>query len=131
MDVDDETDALEPTGPAEAVDGPGDHRPTVTIYWRPGCVFCALLMRRLHKLGVPSVDVDIWSDPDAAAFVRQHARGNETVPTVDIDGTVLVNPSADEVVATAAAAGIELPDPPARWWQRGPTGSPSPTTDAG
>jgi hypothetical protein len=52
------------------------------------------------------VEVDIWSDPEAAAFVREHADGNETVPTVDIAGTVLVNPPAGRVVELAAAVGI-------------------------
>lgn len=57
---------------------------------------------------MPTEDHDIWADEDAAAFVRAHARGNETVPTVDVAGTVLVNPSAGEVLALAEAAGIAL-----------------------
>ena len=54
----------------------------------------------------------------AAAFVRAHAGGNETVPTVDIGGTVLVNPSARRVVDEAAGAGITTPHL-RRWWHRG------------
>ena len=38
--------------------------------------------------------------------MRAHADGNETVPTVAIGDTVLVNPSAHRVVAVAADAGI-------------------------
>ena len=57
-------------------------------------------------------EIDIWSDPEARAFVRAHADGTETVPTVDVAGTVLVNPSARRVVALAADAGIA--DRPAR-----------------
>ena len=37
----------------------------------------------------------------AAAFVRAHARGSETVPTVDVAGEVRVNPSPSEVLALA------------------------------
>ena len=50
-------------------------------------------------VGVPYRTVDIWKDPDAAAFVRRHARGHETVPTVVVGDTVLVNPSARQVIA--------------------------------
>ena len=65
------------------------------------------------------MDVDIWSDPEAAAFVRGHADGNETVPTVDVAGTVLVNPPARRVVDVAARAGISTTPPSRRWWHRG------------
>jgi len=95
-----------------------DQPPTVTVYWRPGCGFCGSLRRQLRKAGLETVEIDIWDDPGAAAFVRSHANGNETVPTVDIAGTVLVNPSGRRVVAEAVSAGIVLGEPPPRWWQR-------------
>lgn len=71
------------------------------MYWRPGCGFCSRLRHGLARLGVTVREVDIWEDPDAAAFVRSVARGCETVPTVVVGSTALVNPSADEVVALA------------------------------
>jgi len=73
--------------------------PTVTLYWRPGCVFCMRLrlVLRWHRLRVHQVN--IWKDPDAAAFVRSVADGNETVPTVVIDGRAVVNPPPAQVVA--------------------------------
>ena len=64
------------------------------------------------------MEVNIWTDPDAAGFVRRHARGNETVPTVEIAATVLVNPAARGVIRRAIEAGIPL-SPPRRWWRRG------------
>jgi mycoredoxin len=91
--------------PAPGADGApvpqadGAHVPTVTVYWRRGCPFCGSLRRGLKRAGLPTEELDIWSDPGAAAFVRAHAAGSETVPTVDIGGTVLVNPSARRVVA--------------------------------
>ena len=90
--------------------------PPVTVYWRPGCPFCGSLRRGLRRAGLPTVEIDIWSDPEGRAFVRAHADGDETVPTVAIGDTVLVNPSAHRVVAVAADAG----SPPAhlrRWWR--------------
>lgn len=70
----------------------------VTFYWRPGCGFCSMLRQRLEAAGVRLDERNIWEDPEAAAFVRSVARGNETVPTVVVSGTVLVNPPADRVV---------------------------------
>jgi mycoredoxin len=92
--------------------------PTVTVYWRPGCPFCLVLRRGLRRAGLPTNDIDIWTEPEGAAFVRAHADGNETVPTVDIGGTVLVNPSAHRVVALAADIGITTAASPGRWWRR-------------
>lgn len=78
--------------------------PTVTVYWRPACPFCMILRRGLRKAGVVADEVNIWDDPAGAAIVRGAADGNETVPTVRIGDRFLVNPSAAEVVAAAAAA---------------------------
>lgn len=80
----------------------------VTLYWRPGCAFCAILRRRLRRAGIALDEHDIWSDPVAAAFVRSVAGGNETVPTVVVDGVALVNPSSREVLARL---GVERPAP--------------------
>ena len=71
----------------------------VTFFWRPGCGFCTRLKRGLLAAGVRLDERNIWDDPEAAAFVRSVARGYETVPTVVVKGTALVNPPAHEVVA--------------------------------
>lgn len=77
----------------------------VTVMWRPGCPFCAMLLRGLTRTGLRFDRVDIWEEPAAAAWVRVVAEGNETVPTVrvagdDPDGAVaLVNPSVTQVLA--------------------------------
>ncbi|MGE0307996.1 MAG: glutaredoxin domain-containing protein, partial [Acidimicrobiia bacterium] len=55
----------------------------------------------LDRLGVNHRLVNIWENPTAAAYVRSIARGNETVPTVSIGRVALVNPSTDDVLATA------------------------------
>jgi mycoredoxin len=76
----------------------------VTIYWRPGCVFCRRLRFALWWRRLPAKWVNIWDDPDAAAFVRSVANGNETVPTVVIEGQAVVNPPPRRVVAAARGA---------------------------
>jgi glutaredoxin len=80
----------------------------IDLYWRPGCGFCSMLQRKLDKLGIDRVEHNIWDDPDAAATVRQHARGNETVPTVVIGDQGFVNPSARDLVAYLSTVHPEL-----------------------
>ena len=75
---------------------------TVTMYWRPGCGFCAALERQLVKHEIRFDKRNIWEEPDAAAFVRSVARGNETVPTVTVGDTSLVNPSLADVAELLA-----------------------------
>ncbi len=71
----------------------------IHYYWRPGCPFCTMLRRGLDKAGIVTVDHNIWDDPDAAAEVRRHADGNETVPTVVVGDVGLVNPSVSQLAA--------------------------------
>lgn len=77
---------------------PGAHAPPpVTVYWRPGCPYCVRLRWGLDRRGIASEELNIWSDPSAAAFVRSVNGGNETVPTVVIGMTSLSNPTPREV----------------------------------
>jgi glutaredoxin len=64
-----------------------------TVYWRPGCPFCVTLRAGLRLSRTPHRLVNIHEDPAAAAFVRAHNGGDELVPTVDVGGRVLSNPS--------------------------------------
>lgn len=91
----------------------------VTVYWRPGCPFCMGLFRSLDKVGLePGATHDIWADEEAAAIVRSVADGNETVPTVVVGETALVNPSGQDVLRVLAEVapeqvpeGYEPPEP--------------------
>lgn len=73
----------------------------VTVFWRPGCGFCVRLFRGLEATDLVYERRNIWEDPDAAAYVRSVARGNETVPTVQVGSEALVNPSVDAVLEAA------------------------------
>ena len=72
-------------------------QPTVIVYWRPGCPFCIRLRLGLRRRNVASEELNIWSDPSAAAFVRSVNGGDETVPTVVIGATTLRNPTPRQV----------------------------------
>jgi mycoredoxin len=58
-----------------------------------------MLRRDLTTMGVAFTEINIWDEPDAAAFVRSVANGNEIVPTITVGGAALVNPAASEVLA--------------------------------
>lgn len=83
---------------SEATDAPQQ----IDLYWRPGCGFCSGLRRGLDKLGLERVEHNIWDEPNGAAIVRQHANGNETVPTVVIGDIGIVNPSPKQLVGFLA-----------------------------
>lgn len=83
----------------------------VQVLWRPGCPYCSRLRRGLGRAGVATIDRDIWSDPAAAARVRQATGGDETVPTVLIGSTALVNPSVAQVRAALRAEFPGDPEP--------------------
>ena len=76
---------------------------TVVVYWRPMCGYCVTLKRRLTALGVPFEEIDIWQDRAQADVVREATGGDEIVPTVRVGDRFLVNPTADQVVATMGA----------------------------
>jgi glutaredoxin-like protein len=69
----------------------------VVVYWRPGCPYCMVLRLGMRRARFEYTEVNIWDDPEAAAFVRSVADGNETVPTVAVAGKALVNPSTAQV----------------------------------
>ncbi|MHB1505010.1 MAG: glutaredoxin domain-containing protein [Acidimicrobiales bacterium] len=90
----------------DIVQNPGSD--LVTVYWRPGCPYCAALRRGLRRAGLPTAEVNIWTEPEAAAIVRSIAGGNETVPTVVVAGTGLVNPKVRTVLDAVHAVAPDL-----------------------
>lgn len=69
----------------------------VVVCWRPGCPYCTRLRWGLRRRKVATDEVNIWTDPAAAAYVRSLNAGNETVPTVVVAGEILVNPTVRQV----------------------------------
>ncbi|WP_372728659.1 glutaredoxin family protein [Nocardioides sp.] len=64
----------------------------VAIYWRPGCPYCSALTAAVRRHQDHAAWVNIHRDPEAAAYVRSVNQGDETVPTVVIDGVAHTNP---------------------------------------
>lgn len=75
----------------------------VWVYHRAGCPFCLRLTLGLGRRARDARWVDIWADPEAAAYVRSVNAGNETVPTVVVDGVPRTNPDPGAVRAALSA----------------------------
>lgn len=102
--------------PRGGVSGGMTSTPTpLDVYWRPGCGACSSLRMALAEAGVPARWHDIWADPDARAFVRSVAAGNETVPTVQIGERVLVAPRPRRVIDELLDVAPELVTSSTRW----------------
>lgn len=106
------------TPPAHLPEPTNGDGPELVVYWRPGCPYCGSLRRALRRAGIETTEIDIWQDPKGAAAVRAATGGDETVPTVALGGTVMVNPAPRAVISWAAAAGVTTHEPPAPWWRR-------------
>ena len=94
----------------------------IHVYWRPGCPFCMSLDRALRDIEIPLEKHNIWDDPDAAAFVRSVANGNETVPTVRVGDEFLVNPTARQVAEAVARVAPDQAEKMASVTAPGPLG---------
>jgi mycoredoxin len=88
-------------------DAPGGVVPDMaelTMYSTTWCGYCRRLKMELDEAGIGYTEINIESDPGAAAFVESVNRGNQVVPTVVFaDGTAVTNPSFTEVQERLAA----------------------------
>lgn len=88
---------------------------SIEVYWRPGCGACRAMRVTLAEAGVPAEWHNIWEDRDASALVRSVASGNETVPTLLIDGRAHVAPSPRRTLEEISRAAPHLVLRTNRW----------------
>jgi glutaredoxin len=69
----------------------------VVMYCTPWCPDCPEARQYFKKHRIPYVEIDISRDRVAAARVRGWANGNETTPTINIRGQILVTFNREEV----------------------------------
>jgi len=75
----------------------------VTMYTTNWCGYCVRLKRHLKDAEISFAEVNIETDPAAAALVEQANGGNRTVPTLIFpDGTALTNPTIQQVKSQLA-----------------------------
>jgi glutaredoxin len=79
---------------AEAASPPVVSQPPeadVVIYCTPWCPGCRRVKAYLNGLNISYAEIDITRDRAAAARVRGWANGNETTPTIDVKGMIIVD----------------------------------------
>ena len=79
---------------------------TVTMYSTHWCGYCRRLKRQMEDEGIPFSEVDLDHDPSHDDRIISATGGYRTVPTLDIGGRLLVNPTIGEVRAALATAPI-------------------------
>jgi len=72
----------------------------IVIYTASWCPDCRAAKKFLQAKGLPYEEIDIEKNPDAAGIVMKLNNGMKTVPTLDIEGTIVsgdkFNPSRFE-----------------------------------
>jgi len=75
----------------------------VVMYCTPWCPGCSRARAFLQERGIPFVEINIARDRAAAARVREWTGGNETTPTFNIKGKIIIDYNKFQL---AAALGI-------------------------
>jgi glutaredoxin len=85
--------AYEASLPPPAPEPQGD----VILYCTPWCGACRKARAYLEENNIDYAEVNISKDRAAASLVRSLANGNETTPTFNINGTVVVDFDKDRL----------------------------------
>ena len=73
----------------------------VRMYTTTWCGYCRRLARQMTEAGIAFESVDIDAQRQYGDRIEAATGGNRTVPTIEIEGRLLVNPSIGEVEAAA------------------------------
>lgn len=71
----------------------------VTIYSTAWCGYCRRLKRQMDQAGIPYREVDLDADRSHDRRIIAKTGGYRTVPTLEVNGELLVNPTLPQVVA--------------------------------
>jgi len=82
---------------AAAAQPAAEPKGNLIMYCTPWCSTCRQARAYLAQNGIAYTEVDISKDRAAAAKVRGWANGNETTPTFDIRGTIIVDFQVEQV----------------------------------
>lgn len=71
--------------------------PAVTMYTTEWCGYCRRLKREMSETGIEFEEIDVDRQPDFDDRILAATGGHRTVPAIEVDGRMLVNPSLAEV----------------------------------
>lgn len=69
----------------------------ITIYSTTTCGHCRRLKRQLDEAGIAYEEIDVDEHPDYGDRIVEATGGYRVVPSVEVDGDFLVNPSLGQV----------------------------------
>lgn len=69
------------------------------------CGICVHTKRYLKSKNLPFEEIDIEQQPEYGDLIERVTGGYRIVPTLEIDGKLMVNPSRQEIDAAVAAPG--------------------------
>lgn len=72
---------------------------TVTMFSTTWCGYCRRLKRQMQEAGIAFREVDLDEDPSHDDRIIAKTGGYRTVPTLEVKGRLLVNPTLREVEA--------------------------------
>lgn len=72
---------------------------SVTMFSTTWCGYCRRLKRQMTEAGIDFREIDLDDDPSYDARIIATTGGYRTVPTLEVNGRLLVNPTLTEVVA--------------------------------
>ncbi len=72
---------------------------TITMYSTAWCGYCRRLKREMEDAGISFQVIDLDDDPSHDDRIIARTGGYRTVPTLEVAGELLVNPSIREVEA--------------------------------
>ncbi len=74
----------------------------VTMYTTEWCGHCRRLKRELDGAGISYREVDVELERSYGDRIVEATGGDRVVPTIEVGGRLLVNPTIDEVQAALA-----------------------------
>lgn len=69
----------------------------VTMFSTVWCGYCRRLKRQMDEAGISYAEVDLDEDPTHDDRIIAQTGGFRTVPTLEVAGRLLVNPTIQEV----------------------------------
>jgi mycoredoxin len=75
----------------------------ITVYSTTWCGHCKRLLRQLDEAAIDYQVVDIDEQPEHGPKIEAQTGGYRTVPTLDVGGQLLVNPSLNQVQQALAS----------------------------
>lgn len=74
----------------------------ITIYSTRACGYCVRLKRQLDGAGIAYTEIDVDEYPHHGDRIVEASGGYRIVPTVEVDGALLVHPTLGAIRAARA-----------------------------